>query len=140
LTRKAAEARRAAEEEARRARAEADRLAAEALAREVAAKPSAPAAPVLDRAIEAEARAAVADAIAAAKPADLSRTRGDYGAVASLRTTWEYEVTDFNAVPRQFLVVNDLGIRAHIRTRAKDQPPSPIAGIKFIEKSTAVVR
>ncbi len=90
---KAAEERRRRAEEERLAREEADRLAREAAAKEQAARD----AKSLDDAVAAEeaAQQAAADAevaakAAAAKPADLSRTRSDEGAVASLRTWWDH--------------------------------------------------
>lgn len=140
---KADEERSRREEAFRQAQELADRQRREAEARASALQSEGD----LPAALEAEAEAKrkaeeareAADA-AAAKPADLSRTRGDYGAVASLRTTWTYEVTDEAAVPHAFLMVNDAAIKAHIKNRAKDQPPSSIAGIKFIEQTSTVVR
>ena len=93
----AAEERQRRQEEERLAREEADRLAREAAKREQAARD----AKSLDDAVAAEAAAkqAAADAeaaakAAAAKPADLSRTRSDEGAVASLRTWWDFRDID----------------------------------------------
>ena len=78
-------------EEARRQQEEAARLAAQA---EVA-----PTAETLTAAVEAEQRAidTAADAVAA-RPAELSRTRGDFGSVTSLRTRLTWEATDFKAL------------------------------------------
>ena len=93
----AAEERRRRQEEERKAREEADRLAREAAKREQEARD----AKTLDDAVAAEeaAKQAAADAeaaakAAAAKPADLSRTRSDEGAVASLRTFWDFRDLD----------------------------------------------
>lgn len=101
----------------------------------------------LDRAITAEETAqhatatrAVAAEAAIAKPAELSRTRGDYGSVASLRSSWDFECTDITAVPRAFMMLNEAAIRAHMKAKLKDQPPAPIAGINFYEKTSAAVR
>lgn len=77
--------------EAKRLQEEAERLAARA---EVA-----PTAETLTAAVEAEQRAIDEEAQArSAKPADLSRTRGDFGSVTSLRTRLGWEVTDFAAL------------------------------------------
>ena len=101
----AAEERARRQEEERLAREEANRLAIEAARKEQAARD----AKTLDDAIQAEtaakqaqATAEVAAKTAAAKPAELSRTRSDEGAVASLRTWWDFrnlnrDLIDFNA-------------------------------------------
>ena len=39
-----------------------------------------------------------------APSADLSRTRGDFGSVTSLRTTWGFEVDDLTKVPATYLL------------------------------------
>jgi hypothetical protein len=141
LGRKAQEGRRKAEEEARVARAQAQLLEAEALARELAAKPSAPAAPILEAAVAQEAKAIAAEAVAAAKPAELSRTRGDYGSMASLRTVWVGEITDRKTLDleklRQHLPLDGLerAVNAFVKAGGRDLP-----GAKIYEKSTAVVR
>lgn len=88
-------------EEERRVRQEAERVAREAAEAAAAAARAAELAVqderLLNAAIEAAARAkqAQADAVvaekaAAVKPAELSRTRGEVGAVASLRTFWDF--------------------------------------------------
>jgi hypothetical protein len=99
----AAEERRRRQEEERKAREEADRLAKEAAAREREARD----AKTLDDAVAAEevAKQAAADAEVAAKaadakPADLSRTRSDEGAVASLRTWWDFRYDSADAFRR----------------------------------------
>lgn len=132
LEQKAIAARRAAEEEAARQREEAERLAAEAEAKADDAK--------LDEAVVAEAKAIEAAELAEAKPAALSQTRGDYGSVSGLRTTWEFDVADFALIPRRFLILNETAVKAHIKTRFRDQPPAPVAGLRFFTKSSAVVR
>lgn len=94
---KAETERRRREEEARQQRIEAERarLAAEEAARQAATEKD------LDEAIVADEQAKVAEADAAkakreaeAKPAELSRSRGDFGAVASLKRRWVGELTD----------------------------------------------
>lgn len=92
LTAKAERERRAREEEARRLREEAEKQAA-AAAQVEAAAPAA-AAIVMEQALATEVQAAQASRAAAAKPAELSRTRGEVGSVASLKTRWVGEVSD----------------------------------------------
>ena len=88
-------------EQERVAREIAERLAREAAEREKLLQAANAKAADLDNAIAAEALAkqAAADAeaaakAAAAKPADLSRERSEEGAVASLRTWWDYRDID----------------------------------------------
>lgn len=140
---KADEERRRREEDARRAREEAERREREAAAAIAAVETDED----LDAAVAAEeeaerkrAEARLAAEDARAKAAELSRTRGDYGAVASLRTTWTYEIEDAAKVPAAFLMVNDAAIKAHIKNRAKDQPPTSIPGVRFVEQQSTVVR
>lgn len=69
------------------------------------------------------------------KPADLSRTRGDFGTVSSLRGKWTYEVTDINAVPRELLMVNDAAVKAAIKGGARE-----LAGLRIYQETTLSVR
>lgn len=116
----AAEARRKAEEEAK--------AAAEAAAK----------AETIDAAFEAEQKAEMARTVAqTVKPPEI---RSAYGHLAGTRKSWSYRVTDLNAVPRQFLMLNDAAVKAAIKARPKDQPPAPVPGIEFIEVETTVVR
>lgn len=73
------------------------------------------------------------EATAAASPAELSRTRGDY-ALASLRTTVDFEVEDITKVPPEFLTVNAPLVRAAIR--GKDGRKT-IPGLRIFEVRTA---
>lgn len=129
-------ARRKAEREA--VKAKDDEAAAEA--RERAAK----AAAVADRARAEEEQAnalrqaAITDM--AATSTERSRTRGDFGSVASLRKSYDFEIEDLDSVPRQFLTINEKAIRDHIRDRPANQPPAPVAGLKFVEKTSVAVR
>lgn len=140
---KAERERREREAAEQRAREEAERAAAAARAAAEKIETAAD----LHTAIEAEdtAHNAAADLASAtkaadAKPADLSRTRGDYGAVASLRTTWTFEVVDMALIPREFLMVNEAALKAHLKARLKDKPPAPVAGVRFYETTNAVTR
>lgn len=103
---KAEEERRRREDEARRQRDEAERLRLEAAAREQAMRDETQ----LDEAVtaaalakQAEADLMRADREARAKAADLSRNRGDYGAVASLRTFWDFTDLDRNTIDLEAL-------------------------------------
>jgi hypothetical protein len=125
---------RALEERRRReAEAEAKRKAAELA--ELQARKSGAGDPTWDRAVDTAQRAEKAERAAAAGPADLSRVRGDMGAVASLREHWDYEVTDADAVPRLYLHINPAAIRAAIAGGARE-----IAGLRIFDASKVQVR
>ena len=129
LRKKEAEERRRREAEERKAReqAERERLEAERLAREARDDDS------LNAAIDSEQRAAQAEAdrIAAeraahAKAAELSRTRGDYGAVVSLRTRWAFDDFDRTALDLEALRPHlpqdgiEKAIRAYIKAGGRE--------------------
>lgn len=76
------------EEEERQRREEAERLEREAKTDED-----------IDKAIAAEEAARRAEREAQAKPADLTKSRGEYGSVASLRSVLAFEITQFGTVP-----------------------------------------
>lgn len=102
----------------------------------------------LDAAIAQEkaAEAAAADAekaqqAAEVKPAELSRTRGEFGAVASLRTFWTFkdlnrEALDLEAL-RHHLPTEGLAqaIRSFIKAGGRE-----LKGVEIYEDSQAVVR
>ncbi len=138
----AAEERRRRQEEERLAREEADRLAREAVAKEQAARD----AKSLDDAVAAEeaAKQAAADAEVAAKaadakPADLSRTRSDEGAVASLRVWWDFRDLDRSRLDlealRQHLGLEALekAVRSFIKAEGRE-----LAGVVIFENSRTV--
>lgn len=143
LREKAARERREREEKERLAREEADRLRREAAEREQAARDEA----TLKAAVEAEARAkaAEADAIRAgqdarAKPADLSRTRGELGGVSSLVPQWAFdeldrETLDLEAlrahIPRDGL---EKAVRSFIKAGGRE-----LRGVKIFKIETARV-
>ena len=108
---KAEKARCEAEKLAKLEREEAERLAAAATTEQD-----------LDTAMAHEAAANEAAAIAAAKPADLSRIRSEHGTVSGLRSNWTFEVKDFAAVPDQFKMLNEPAVRAMIRAGTRDIP------------------
>ena len=142
---KAAEERKRREEEERQAREEAERAERAAAEAEAVAWHSEA---NLNSAIEAEevARQAEADAVTAAKQADvkaadLHRTRGDLGAVASLRTYWDFEVLDIHQVPlepiRAHLPVSavEQAIRSFVKAGGRELP-----GVRIFENTSTVVR
>ncbi len=143
--RKKAEAERRTREEAERQAREAAEAAARAQAAAEAAMRSET---DLQAALAAEATAkqAAADAesaakAAAAKPAELSRSRGDYGAVASLRTFWDFADLDREAIDLDAL-------RPYLATAAVEQAVRgaikagvrSIRGVRIFENTSTVVR
>lgn len=141
---KADEERRRREEEERRAREAAERKRREA--EEAAAKLASD--EDLDNAISAEeaAKQAAADAAAAqksadAKAAELSRNRGDYGGVASLRTFWDFRDLDRASLDlealRNHLPMDGLekAVRSFIKAGGRE-----LRGVEIFENTTTVVR
>lgn len=116
----------------RRRREEEAKALEEAAAREAAAMQT-PA--QMDAAIATEERAAEAKEAAHAKPAEMARTRGDYGGIATLRTTWKHEVTDVAQVPREYLMVNDAAIKAAVKAGTRTIP-----GVRIFQDQSAMVR
>lgn len=95
-----------------------------------------------DAAREAKQDANIAKADSTAKGADLSRSRSTAGSVASLRTTWEFEVVKAEDVPRAYLSVNEGAIRVAIKaaTTKDGKCPLKISGVKIFEKQESIVR
>ena len=139
LTAKAERERRAREEEARRLRDEAEKQAA-AAAQVEAAAPAA-AAIVMEQALATEVQAAVAQRAAEAKPAELSRTRGDVGSVASLKSRWVGEVSDRAALDlealRPYIPVAALqtALNGAIKAGVRE-----VKGCRIFQETTAAVR
>lgn len=140
-----AEAERRAREEAERLAREAARKAAEeAAAREAAMKTEADvqsAIAAADAAEQAAKDALAAQQAAAAKAAELSRTRGEFGAVASLRTFWDFcdldrDKIDLEAL-RPYLATADIekAVRGAIKAGARS-----IRGVTIFENTSTVVR
>ena len=140
------------EEAERRERIRLERLAREAA--ELAAKEAAEAAAAaadaktLDVAIEAEKQAEVAAAdlakaeqAADVKPAELTRTRGEYGSMSSLRTEWVFDDLDRQQLDlealRPYLPTDGLekAVRAFIKAGGRE-----LKGVKIYESTKAVVR
>lgn len=141
---KEAEERRRREEEARRQKEEADRLAREAEERAAALQSQTE----LDDALTAEeqARQAAADAERAnkdakAKAAELSRTRGNYGSVASLHTFWDFADLDRASLDLETLrnhipmAALEQAVRSHIKAGGRH-----LRGVRIFENTTTRVR
>ncbi len=144
LREKEAAERRAREEAARLEREAAERARAEAEAAEKAIRDAAS----MEDAIAAEERRKKAQADAdkaakeaAAKPAELSRNRGDMGSVASLRTFWDMADLDIAAldlealrhhIPREAL---EKAVRSLIRSGVRE-----LRGVRIFENTQAAVR
>lgn len=139
-------------EEERRIRLAAEKAAQEAADR--AAKDAAEAAAAMQTeadlpaaiAAEEQARVATTDAVqaareAAAKPAELSRSRGEYGAVASLRETVVGEIVDRDKLDlerlRPYLPLDGLqkALNAFVKSGGRD-----LAGARIHVQTTSVVR
>lgn len=121
--------------QAKREAEEAARLAAQAEVRQDES--------IMNDALAAEQRAEDLKAAATTAPsADLSRTRGDFGSVTSLRTTWGFEVDDLTKVPATYLLLNEQMVRAAIRTAPKKDgvPQINIPGIRVVAEQKAGVR
>ncbi|MGH7746566.1 MAG: hypothetical protein ACREQ5_17670 [Candidatus Dormibacteria bacterium] len=129
----------------RAAAAEAERLRQEALAAEAAVQTPAQ----LDTAIvkdnsaqKAEADLAKASKDAGAKAADLSRTRGDLGAVSSLKTFWDFRNLDYDKIELEKLRHHlprasvEQAVRSFIRAGNK---AGSINGVDIFENTRAAV-
>lgn len=142
--RKAEEERRLRLEAERVAREEADRRAREAAAAAASMQTEAD----LPAAIAAEEQAHIAQADVAqaerasgAKSAELSRARGEYGAVASLRETWVGEIVDRDKLDlerlRPYLPLDGLqkAVNGAVKAGIRD-----LAGARIHLQATSVVR
>jgi hypothetical protein len=131
-----AEARRAAEEAAKRQREAEER--AKAIQTEQQLEEALQAE---DRAAQAEAERIAAEQAAKAKAADLSRSRGDLGAVASLRETWVGEIADRDDLdlaalrPHIPLPALEQAVRAFVRAGGRE-----LRGARIFKSQTTVVR
>lgn len=124
-----AEAQRAAEEEAGH-RAEADRLAH---AQSPAERQRA--AEQLLLAEAAATRAAAAQQAALAKP-EPTHIRGDYGSTAYVRKVWAFEVTELDAVPREYMSL-DVDV---VREAINKDGVRDIPGLRIYQSETLHVR
>lgn len=126
---------RVAAEERRKREEEARRLAEEAKRAEAAAQTG----DALDEAIAAHGQAAAARAATEVKTAEIARARGEYGAVATVRTTWHHEVTNVADVPREYLMPNDAAIKAAIKAAANPKA-LVIPGVRIYSTDQTVIR
>jgi len=144
LRRKEQEERQRREAEALRARQEEERQRREA--EEAAAKIRDEKSLADAIAAEQAAKVTTADAekaerAAIAKPAELSRTRGEYGAVSSLRTEWTFADMDRAALDlealRHHLPTDGIerAIRSFVRAGGRE-----LRGVRIYEQTSAVVR
>lgn len=141
---KAAAERRARQEEERRLREEAERvrLEAEHAAREAQTEgqlEDAIAEEEMAQAMEAAALAAEKDADA--NKAELSRTRGDEGAVASLRTFWDFKNLDRDTLDLETLRqhIPEEALKSAVRSYVKAGGRT-LSGVIIFENATSVVR
>jgi hypothetical protein len=98
------------------------------------------------------AQAIQAEQHAAAKPADLARTRSaGAGSLGTLRTTWDFEILDVAAIPAADLwamiprAAKETALRSYMRNNAppadRDQAPwEPLPGVRFYRKTDTVIR
>jgi F0F1-type ATP synthase membrane subunit b/b' len=126
LRMKEKEAREAAEREAQRLQAEAERMAQAALA-----DPTLSA----EAAVDAFDAADKATELAHAKATELTRTRGTQGALTALRDNWTFEIVSLSAVPLHFLQVNDAAVRLAIKQGQREIP-----GLRIWNDAKAYVR
>lgn len=133
--REAADAKAKAAREAEEAAAEIERTKAEHREQERVA------AEARDRAAVSTQRMNTTGRAAKATQADMSRTRTDLGAISSLRTVYDHEVTDHDAVPRLYLSVNDGAIAAAIKAATIDGKCNlKIPGVRIYAVTDSVVR
>lgn len=122
----------------RRSRAEAERKAREEA--EAAAKLARTEAD-LEEAIKAEERAKQAAEAAEASTAEMGRTRGEYGAVASARTVWTGQITDPRILdlealrPHLPLTALQQAVRAFVKAGGRD-----LKGARIFEDIQTAVR
>jgi hypothetical protein len=95
----------------------------------------------LDRAAEAAAAADEAAERAGGKAADLTRTYGVFGAVASAREKWRWRVTDIDLVPRKYLRIDNDAVDAAGKKRdPSGKPIETIPGIEWYSDVSMGVR
>ena len=95
---------------------------------------------------QATVNAEVARQAVQAKPAELSRTRGDYGAVASLRTFWDFRHLDRATLDLEALRPHlsqealEKAVRAYIKANfASDHTGQQIKGVEIYQNNRAQV-
>lgn len=135
IRRKAAEEKAEAKRKADEAAAEAKRLADERREQERKAREA------RDEAAGATQKSNIASRATRVSEADRSRTRTDLGAVASLHTTYTFEIIDRDAIPRIYLEVSEPAINAAIKAATKDgQCTLKIEGVRIFPVTLSKVR
>lgn len=85
-------------------------------------------------------RMAALPAVASGDVAPLALVPAEMPKGVSMRTQWSYEVTDADALPRQFLTVDHEALKRHCALADTETPPLFVAGIKFVKTGSVVVR
>ena len=121
------------------AQEERERLRSEALVKEAEKADQAGERPVagalLDQAVEAQAKAEEAGKVAAAAPPP--KTFGTpFGASATTRKVWTYEITDAALIPREYLIPDSLRLQREITSGLLRELP----GLRIFERETISVR
>lgn len=140
-----AEVERKRREDEARAAEEARKAAEKAALAAIEQAPEAVAEQALERATDAQFFETQAKIATEAKPAEMARTRGELGSMATLATTWAVEITDLSKIPLETLrghISQDAiekALRSYLRTL-----PKPVTvempGVRFFEQSSAVFR
>ena len=139
----AAERKRIAEAQAEeeKKRLEADALLESATTAEAEGKPAIATA-LLEQAATAEQRAIeIKPAAAAAPPPKTFST--PFGARATSRTEWDLEIVDAAAIPREWLILDELRMRRAVRDgtlRPGQGGEQPIPGVRIFERDALTVR
>jgi hypothetical protein len=95
----------------------------------------------LEDAAEHETQAEIAAKAAAAKPAELARTRSDAGSVSTLREFWDFTVDDYDAIPLAVLrpyidrANIDKAVRAYVKHGGRQ-----LDGVRIFKDERAMVR
>lgn len=118
---------------------EATRLAIEAEAR-IAEAQATGTMEASESAVEAIHEAQQADRLATAAPLELTRTRSAAGALTGLKDNWQYRVIDVTKIPTTYLTVNDVMVKAAMKTAGKNIKDLKIEGLEFYNDAKAYVR
>ena len=119
---------------AERQRLEAAALVEEAVKAEMEGKPAV-AEQLVETAIAREAAASLASIQAAATPP--KTTRGATGGSATTKLVWTFKVTNFDRVPRAYLLLNEEEVRDAIRNGAREDD---IPGLEIYQNTQLSVR
>lgn len=125
-----------------RQREDADRQAKLAAEKAAVATTDAAREDAWERAADATTAAEKATKRASVRPAEMTRTYGSYGAVASVRSSWSWIVEDVALVPRDYLCIDEAKIKAAAKERdpVTGRPLATIPGITWAETTKMGVR